>query len=100
MGPLDSILKMIPGASKALKGVEVDESGLGKVEAMILSMTPEERRRPGIINGSRRARIANGSGNSVQDVNRLLKQFNQMQRMIKQMQSGKMRGLPGGLFGA
>jgi signal recognition particle subunit SRP54 len=91
---------MIPGASKALKGIEIDESGLGKVEAMILSMTPEERRKPGIINGSRRQRIANGSGNSVQDVNRLLKQFYQMQRMIKQMQSGKMKGLiPGGFMG-
>jgi signal recognition particle subunit SRP54 len=100
MGPLDSILKMIPGASKALKGIEIDESGLGKVEAMILSMTPEERRKPDIINGSRRQRIANGSGNTVQDVNRLLKQFYQMQRMIKQMQSGKMKGLiPGSFMG-
>ncbi len=100
MGPLESILKMIPGASKALKGIEIDESGMGKVEAMILSMTPEERRKPDIINGSRRQRIATGSGNSVQDVNRLLKQFHQMQRMIKQMQSGKMKGLiPGGFMG-
>jgi signal recognition particle subunit SRP54 len=99
MGPLDSVLKMIPGVSKAMKGIEVDEAGLSKVEAMILSMTPEERRSPQIIDGSRRRRIADGSGNSVQDVNRLLKQFSQMRKMIKQMQSGKMKGFMPGMFG-
>lgn len=99
MGPLDSVMKMIPGVSKAMKGVDVDESGMAKVESIILSMTPDERRRPDIIDGSRRARIAKGSGNTVQDVNRLLKQFNQMKKMIKQLQSGKLKGMAPGMFG-
>jgi signal recognition particle subunit SRP54 len=99
MGPLESVMKMIPGVSKAMRGIEVDESGMSKVEAIILSMTPDERRRPDIIDGSRRQRIAAGSGNTVQDVNRLLKQFNQMKKMIKQMQAGKLKGLAPGMFG-
>ncbi|MFH2054930.1 MAG: signal recognition particle protein [bacterium] len=99
MGPLESVMKMIPGVSKAMKGVDVDESGMAKVESIILSMTPDERRRPDIIDGSRRSRIARGSGNTVQDVNRLLKQFSQMKKMIKQLQSGKLKGLAPGMFG-
>jgi signal recognition particle subunit SRP54 len=94
MGPLSEILGMLPGmGGSALKGLEVDDHSLTKVEAMIQSMTGEERRRPEIINGSRRRRIATGSGTSVQDVNKLLKQFAGMQKMVKAMSHGK--GLPG-----
>ena len=86
MGPLESILGMLPGVNaKLLKQAKVDPKGLKHIEAMILSMTPEERRRPEVLNGSRRARIARGSGRSVQEVNRLIKQFDQMKKMIKQM---------------
>ncbi|WP_422445879.1 signal recognition particle protein [Thermoanaerobacterium sp. DL9XJH110] len=86
MGSLDQILGMIPGLSThKLKGLELDEKDLLHVEAIINSMTKEERKNPGIINGSRRRRIAAGSGTSIQDVNRLLKQFEQMKKMIKQM---------------
>ncbi len=89
MGPLDQILGMIPGISSSkLKGLQVDESQIGKVEAIIRSMTPEERRKPQIIGSSRKQRIARGSGTSTQDVNRLLQQFQQMQKLIKQF--GKM----------
>ena len=89
MGPLDQILGMIPGISASkLKGLQVDEGQIRRVEAIIQSMTPEERRKPQIIGSSRKQRIARGSGTSTQDVNRLLQQFQQMQRMIKQF--GKM----------
>ncbi len=99
MGSLESILKMIPGVSSAMRNVDIDESQMKRVEAIILSMTPEERNRPQILNGSRRARIADGSGNSIQEVNRLIKQFQQMQKMLKQMRGGKMkRMLPGKFF--
>ncbi|MBZ0266082.1 signal recognition particle protein [bacterium] len=97
MGPLENLLQMIPGAGKALKGVQVDPSEMKHVEAIILSMTPDERRRPNIINGSRRKRIALGSGQSVQDVNRLLNQFDQMKKMIKKM-SGKGKKMPKGMM--
>lgn len=85
MGPLDQLMGMIPGAGKALKGVQTDDGALGRVEAIISSMTAQERVRPQILNGSRRKRIARGSGTSVQDVNRLLKQFQSMQKMMRQM---------------
>jgi signal recognition particle subunit SRP54 len=98
MGPLESIIGMIPGVGKALKGVQIDESGMVRVEAIIQSMTPEERRRPDIINGSRKARIASGSGNSVNSVNQLLKQFYAMQKMIKNMNKMKFKGLGKGAF--
>jgi signal recognition particle subunit SRP54 len=89
MGPLDQILGMIPGISSSkLKGLQVDEGQIGKVEAIIQSMTPEERRKPQIIGSSRKQRIAKGSGTSTQDVNRLLQQFSQMQKLVKQF--GKM----------
>jgi len=85
IGSFDQILNMIPGLSaQKLKGVEFDEKELVRVEAIINSMTPEERSNPSIINGSRRKRIAAGSGCSIQDVNRLLKQYNQTRKMIKQ----------------
>jgi signal recognition particle subunit SRP54 len=89
MGPLDSILSMIPGlGGKVMKGLKIDEKAMVRVEAMINSMTKEERQKPYIIDGSRRKRIAKGSGTSVQDVNKLLKQFFMMQKMIKNL--GKM----------
>jgi signal recognition particle subunit SRP54 len=86
MGPLDQILGMIPGmGAKQLQGVEVDEGQLDRVEAIIRSMTMEERHHPEILNGSRRRRIANGSGSSVQDVNRLMNQFDQMRKMMREL---------------
>jgi len=90
MGPISGILGMIPGLSqmKKLKDAEIDESHLGRVEAIILSMTPAERRKPDIINGSRRKRIAQGSGTSVQEINKLLAQFKQMQKMMKSLGKG------------
>jgi len=96
MGPLESLMGMIPGMGKALKGVQIDEKGMGRVEAIIQSMTPEERRNPGMIDGSRKSRVAGGSGTSVQDVNLLLKQFFAMQKMIKNVSKFKMKGLPKG----
>jgi signal recognition particle subunit SRP54 len=96
MGPLESIMGMIPGMGnlKALADNKPDEKQISRVEAIIGSMTPEERRRQHIINGSRRKRIAKGSGTSVEEVNRLLKQFVQMQKMLQQL--GGMAGLAGG----
>ncbi|MBD3165731.1 signal recognition particle protein [bacterium] len=85
MGPVENLLKMIPGAGKALKGVTIDPKELKRVEAIILSMTPQERKRPKILNAGRRRRIAAGSGTKVQDVNRLLNQFKDMQKMMKKM---------------
>jgi signal recognition particle subunit SRP54 len=90
MGPLDQLIGMIPGAGKAMKGMQVDDNAFGQVEAIINSMTLEERRRPQVLNGSRRKRIARGSGTTIQDVNRLVKQFQQMQKMMKQMSRTKM----------
>jgi signal recognition particle subunit SRP54 len=95
MGPLDQLLGMIPGAGKALQGQQIDESALGQVEAIIGSMTRDERSHPRILNGSRRKRIAKGSGTTVQDVNRLVKQFNAMQKMMKQMSRPSRRGRGG-----
>ncbi|MGQ0823524.1 MAG: signal recognition particle protein [Actinomycetota bacterium] len=83
MGPLQNVLGMMPGMPKELKDTEIDDRQLAKVEAIIQSMTPEERRKPDLVNGSRRARIALGSGVSTSDVNQLLKQFKQMQQMMK-----------------
>jgi len=85
MGSLSSIIGMIPGMNQNIKNVNIDDKAFVKVEAIINSMTSEERSIPKILNGSRRKRIARGSGTSVQDVNRLIKQFNDMQRMIGQM---------------
>ena len=91
MGPLDGLLGLLPGVGKQLRGVEVDPDRLKRIEAIVLSMTPEERRHPKVLNGSRRKRIARGSGSTVQEVNRLLKQFEQMNRMMKQLR-GRIRG--------
>lgn len=89
LGPLEGILGMMPGMGKKLKGVDLDEKRMLHVEAIILSMTPKERGRPAILNGSRRKRIAMGSGRSIAEVNRLLKQFSGMQKMMKS--KGKMK---------
>ena len=97
MGPLESLLGMIPGLGdlkQQLGDARPDEKQMGRVEAIIGSMTPEERRKHHILNGSRRKRIARGSGTSVEEVNRLLKQFVQMQKMMKQL--GGMAALGGG----
>ncbi|MEA2303922.1 MAG: signal recognition particle subunit [Solirubrobacteraceae bacterium] len=94
MGPLTSLLGMMPGFSgQQLKGLKVDERELDRIQAIILSMTPEERRRPELIKGSRRLRIAKGSGTNVQAVNQLVKQFGQMRKMMKQLGRGKMPDL-------
>jgi signal recognition particle subunit SRP54 len=92
MGPLSGIIGMLPGmgAMKQLKNADVDERELDRVQAIILSMTPQERANPGIINGSRRKRIANGSGTKVQNVNALVKQFDQMRVLMKSMANGRM----------
>jgi signal recognition particle subunit SRP54 len=97
MGPLQGLLKMIPGLGKQLEGIDdVDERQLARVEAVILSMTPRERALPHVIDGSRRKRIAAGSGTSVEEVNRLLEARKQMAKMMKQLGSGKLpAGLPG-----
>ncbi|HET7053900.1 MAG TPA: signal recognition particle protein, partial [Solirubrobacterales bacterium] len=91
MGPLSGIIGMLPGmgAMKQLKNADVDEGELDRVEAIILSMTPLERANPALIKGSRRKRIANGSGTKVQQVNQLVKQFDQMRKMMKMMMSGE-----------
>jgi signal recognition particle subunit SRP54 len=93
MGPLQSVVSMIPGLGKQMRGVSIDDRELGRVEAIVLSMTAEERSRPEIINGARRARIARGSGTSVQQVNQLLQARKQMQKMMKQLGRGKMPNL-------
>ncbi len=105
MGPLSDVLSMIPGMNKMANVKNVDDGELVRVEAIIKSMTAEERNKPQIINGSRRRRIAMGSGATVQEVNRLLKQFTEMQKMMKSMTKGKgrmkaknmMKGMGGGM---
>ncbi len=102
MGSMKDLIGMIPGASKALKGVDIDDDAFKGIEAIIHSMTPEERANPSILNASRKKRIAKGSGTSVQEVNQLLKQFNQMSKMMKMMQGGggrKMMQMMSGLKG-
>lgn len=97
MGPLQQLMEMLPGMGGAMRGqnMQIDEKQLKRVEAMIQSMTPDERRHPAIIGGSRRKRIARGSGVTVGDVNALLNQFAQMQKLMKQLTSGKMPKLKG-----
>ncbi len=94
MGPLQGVLKMIPGLGSQLKDVDIDERQLARVEAIVLSMTPKERSMPHLIDGSRRKRIADGSGQTIQDVNKLLSARKQMEKMMKQMGKGKMPTLP------
>jgi len=94
MGPLQGVLKMIPGIGKQLDGLDIDERQMARVEAIVLSMTPDERRVPHLINGPRRRRIAEGSGTSIDEVNKLLQARKQMAKMVKQMGKGKLPGLP------
>jgi signal recognition particle subunit SRP54 len=98
MGPLESILGMVPGMGKALRGIKFDERAIERTTAIIKSMTVEERRNPHIIDGSRKKRIARGSGNTVQAINQLLKQFSAMQKMFGNMGKKKLKGLPKGLM--
>jgi len=88
MGNMKDLMGMIPGASKAMKGMDIDDDAFKYIEAIIYSMTPGERQKPSVINANRKKRIAKGAGRSVQEVNQLLKQFNQMSKMMKMMQGG------------
>jgi signal recognition particle subunit SRP54 len=111
LGPLENLLKMLPGVnSKMLKDVKMDPKRMKHIEAIVLSMTPQERKKPEILNGSRRARIAKGCGRPVSEVNKLLEQFREMQKMMKKMGGaggkggGGMPRMPfggggGGMFG-
>ena len=95
MGSMEELLAQIPGGNQ-LKGVKMDEKGMARTEAIILSMTPRERENPSIIGASRKKRIAAGAGVRVEDVNKLLRQFDQMKKMMKQFSKpGKLRGLGG-----
>jgi len=88
MGPIQNLVGMLPGIPKELKNAEIDEKEIGRIEAIIRSMTPEERREPQLMNGSRRLRVANGSGTSTNEVNQLLKQFKDMQKMMRLLGKG------------
>lgn len=104
MGNVKDLMGMIPGMGKALKGVEIEDDAFKHIEAIILSMSPEERENPTIINGSRKKRLAKGSGTSIQEVNKLLKQFQDTRKMMKMMSNKKnmmsmmkqMKGMRGG----
>ena len=89
LGPLQSLLGMIPGMGKELRGVKVDEREFDRIQAIILSMTPQERRHPELIKGSRRLRIARGSGTNVQAVKALIKQFEEMRKLMRQVSQGR-----------
>ena len=90
MGNIESLIGMIPGVKPgALKNAQIDERALGRTEAIILSMTPREREKPDVINGSRKKRIAAGAGTTVEEVNKLLRQFEQMSKMMKQFSGAK-----------
>ena len=101
MGNLKDLAAMIPGVGKAIKDIDIDDNAFKSIEAIIYSMTPEERKRPEILNGSRRNRIAKGSGTNLQEVNRLLKQFDQTRKMMKMVtgsnmaKMSKLAGMPG-----
>ena len=93
MGNLKDLASMIPGVGKAIKDVDIDDNAFKGIEAIIYSMTPAERSNPGLLNTSRRQRIAKGSGTSIQEVNRLIKQFDQTRKMMKLMTGSKMAGM-------
>jgi signal recognition particle subunit SRP54 len=106
MGDLKDVVSMIPGMGKAMKNLDLDDDAFKHIEAIIYSMTPDEREDPALINGSRRKRIADGSGTNIQEVNRLLKQFSETRKMMKMVSQGKnlqrmMGGMkqPGGRMG-
>jgi len=89
MGNLKDLAGMIPGVGKAIKNLDIDDDAFKEIEAIIQSMTPLEREKPEVLNGSRRKRIANGSGKNIQDVNRLIKQFDETRKMMKMLSGGK-----------
>ena len=93
MGDMKDLVGMIPGANKMMKNVDIPDDGFKHIEAIIKSMTPEERSKPQVLNSSRKKRIARGAGRDIQEVNQLIKQFNQMSKMMKMMQGGKGRHL-------
>ena len=95
MGNIKDLASMIPGVGKAIKDVDIDNSAFAGIEAIILSMTPKERQHPEILNQSRKMRIAKGSGTSIQEVNRLVKQFDQTRKMMKMMTGSKMKAMMG-----
>ena len=107
MGNIKDLMGMIPGMGKALKGVEIEDDAFKHIEAIIQSMTPAERENPALINGSRKKRIASGSGQSVQEVNKLIKQFEDTRKMMKMMGNkknmmkmmGQFKGMGGGMPG-
>jgi signal recognition particle subunit SRP54 len=99
MGPLKGVMKMLPGMGRQLDGLDVDERQMARIEAIVLSMTPRERRTPHLINGPRRRRIAAGSGTTIEDVNRLLQARKQMEKLMKGMGKGKLPALPPELTG-
>ena len=95
MGNIKDLASMIPGVGKAIKDIDIDENAFKGIEAIILSMTPKERKNPQILNQSRRMRIAKGSGTTIQEVNRMIKQFDQMRKMMKMVAGGGMKGMMG-----
>ena len=97
MGPIKSILSKLPGVEKQISGIDIDDRVIDRMYSIILSMTPEEKKKPSIINPSRKKRIAAGSGMKVEDVNKLLKQFEQMQKMMKKFGGKFKRGGFGGI---
>lgn len=97
MGNLKDLASMIPGVGKAIKDIDIDDNAFKSIEAIIHSMTPKERSNPEILNGTRRNRIAKGSGTDIQQVNRLLKQFDQTRKMMKMVTGNKMAGLMNGV---
>ncbi|MFN4299572.1 MAG: signal recognition particle protein [Thermaurantimonas sp.] len=99
MGNVKDLMGMLPGMNKIMKNIDIDDNAFKHVEAIILSMTPQERRNPEILNGSRKKRIALGSGRDISEVNRLIKQFEDMKKVMKMMQSGGPRGLAGMMRG-
>ena len=94
MGNLKDLMGMIPGVGKAIKDMDIDDNAFKSVEAIIHSMPPAERANPDIINASRRARIARGSGTDIQEVNRLMKQFEMIRKTMKTVAGGKLPGMP------
>ena len=94
MGNLKELASMIPGVGKALKNIDIDDNAFKSIEAIIYSMTPKERKNPAIINSSRRQRIAKGSGTSIQEVNKLLKQFDETRKMMRMLTTAKAGGRP------
>ena len=99
MGNLKDLASMIPGVGKAIKDVDIDDNAFKSIEAIIQSMTPNERSHPEILNGSRRQRIAKGSGTNIQEVNRIIKQFDQTRKMMRMVAGGGMAGMMRGMKG-